>query len=160
MPASSTTAPRRIAGAASIVLLAALAAGAPAAAQDLITLDGKAIGALPSSTSPLKITAIPLLQPGGEAVSVRVSLPANSDIDPHPHPSGKVAIVTVLSGDFRVGLGKTFSEAALRRVAPGEMIVFRDTDPLHFARTGNGPVELLLIAAPKAAVSPALLGAK
>ena len=160
MPASRNAVFGRIAATASIMLLVALTASAPVVAQDLITFDKGAIGTLPSTTSPLKITAIPLLQAGGEAVSARISLPANTDIDPHPHPSGKVAIVTVLSGDFRVGLGKTFSEAALRRVAPGEMIIFRDTDPLHFARTGNGPVELLLIAAPRTAVVPALLGAK
>lgn len=140
--------------------LIAMAANAAATAQDLITLDSKAIKALPSTTSPLKITALPLLQPGGNVVAVRVSLPANTDIAPHPHPPGKVAIVTVLSGNFKIGLGNTFSEAALNPVAPGGMIVFRDTDPQHFARTGNGPVELLLVAGPKDAVSPALLGAK
>lgn len=136
------------------------AAGAPAAAQDLVTLDREAIKALPSATSPLKITSLPLLQPGGDVVAVRVSLPANTDIAPHPHPAGKTAVVTVLSGDFEIGLGTAFSEAALKRVAPGAMIVLRDTDPHHFARTGSTPVELLLVAAPKGAVSPPLLGAR
>lgn len=141
-------------------VLIAVAAGSPAAAQDLITLDRDAIGALPSTTSPLKITALPLLQSGGDVVAARVSLPANTDVAPHPHPAGKVAVVTVLSGDFRIGLGDTFSEAALTPVLPGGMIVFRDTDPQHFARTGDGPVELLLMAAPKEAITPALLGAE
>ncbi|EFI51618.1 hypothetical protein [Afipia sp. 1NLS2] len=40
------------------------------------------------------------------------------------------------------------------------MVVFRDTDPKHFARTGNGPVELLLVAAPKGSVAPVWLGDK
>ena len=166
----SCSAPRRIARTAAAIvarsgLLAALAlivaaAGAPAAAQDLVTLDSDEIKALPSATSPLKITSLPLLQPGGDVVAVRVSLPAGTDIAPHPHPGGKTAVVTVLSGDFQIGLGATFSEAALKRVAPGEMIVLRDTDPHHFARTGGTPVELLLVAAPKGGVSPALLGAR
>jgi quercetin dioxygenase-like cupin family protein len=140
--------------------LTAMAVCSPALAQDMITLDKKAIDALPSTTSPLKITVLPLLQPGGDVVVVRVLLPANTDIAPHPHPAGKAAVVTVLSGDFKIGLGNTFSDAALKPVAPGGMIVLRDTDPQHFARTGNGQVELLLVAGPKGTVSPALLGAK
>ena len=139
---------------------AAGAAGEPAAAQELVTLDRAAIKALPSATSPLKITSLPLLQPGGDVVAVRVSLPAGTDIAPHPHPAGKTAVVTVLSGDIEIGLGAAFNEAALKRVAPGEVVVLRDTDPHHFARTGSAPVELLLIAAPKGAVSPALLGTR
>lgn len=140
--------------------LIVVAAGSPAMAQDLITLDKKTIQALPSTTSPLKITLSPLLQAGGDVVAVRVSLPANTDIAPHAHPAGKVAMVTVLSGDIKIGLGNTFNEAALKSVPPGEMVMFRDTDPHHFARTGNSPVELILIAAPKAAIAQALPAAK
>ena len=128
-------------------------------AQELITHDAAAVAALPSSTSPLKITLRPLLQ-GGDVVAARVWLPANTDIAPHPHPAGKVAVVTVLSGDFKIGLGNAFNESVLKPVAPGGVIVFRDNDPHHFARTGNAPVELLLIASPKNTVTPALLGAK
>src|SRR5690606_10103460 len=132
---------------------------AGAQAQSLITLDAAAVNALPAKTSPEKITMRAFLQ-GGDVVSARVSLPANTEIAPHPHPAGKVAIVTVLSGDFKVGLGDKFDEAGLKTVAPGGVIVFRETDPKHFARTGNGPVELLLVAAPKAMVAPTWLGGK
>ncbi len=145
---------------ASFALVAVLAAGTPVSAQEIITFDVTAFNALPSKTSPEKITSRPLLKAGGDVVSARVWLPANTDITPHPHPAGKVAIVTVLSGDFKIGLGTTFDEAGLKTVAPGGVIVFRDTDPLHYARVGNTPVELLLVAAPKDAVTPALLGAK
>lgn len=144
---------------ASLVFIAA-AAISPASAQDLITLDSNAVKALPNTVSPLKITLLPLLQSGNEVVAGRVFLPANTDIAPHPHPAGKVAIVTVLSGEIRIGLGEKFNEAALKPLKPGDVVVFRDNDPLHFARTGNAPVELLLVAAPKGAVSPAWLGAK
>lgn len=140
------------------VLLALPIGGAHA--QSLITLDAAAINAVPGKTTPEKITIRPLLQPGGDVVTARVSLPANSDIAPHPHPAGKVAIVTVLSGDFKIGLGDKFDEAALKAVAPGGVIVLRDTDPKHFARTGNGPVELMLVAAPKASIAAAWLGDK
>jgi quercetin dioxygenase-like cupin family protein len=129
-------------------------------AQDMIVLDAAAISALPAKTSPEKITVRPLVQPGGDVAAVHVSLPANSDIAPHPHPAGKVAIVTVLSGDFKIGLGDKFDEAALKAVAPGGVIVLRDTDPKHFARTGNGQVELMLVAAPKASIVAAWLGSK
>lgn len=138
----------------------ALGATSTVAAQDLIILDRNAIEALPSTTSPLKITSLPLLKPGGDVVAIRTSLPANSDIAPHPHPAGKVALVTVLSANFEIGLAETFSEAALKPLAPGEQIVLRDTDPRHFARIGSDPAELLLIAAPKGTVFPALLGTK
>jgi quercetin dioxygenase-like cupin family protein len=140
-----------------VATLLMMATGAQA--QSLITLDAAAINALPAKTSPEKITLRPFLQ-GGDVVSARVSLPANADIPPHPHPAGKVAIVTVLSGDFKVGLGDKFDDAALKTVAPGGVIVFRDSDPKHFARTGNGPVELLLVAAPKASIASAWQGDK
>ncbi|SEP37300.1 Cupin domain-containing protein [Rhodopseudomonas pseudopalustris] len=130
-----------------------------AQAQSLFTLDAAAINALPATTSPQKVTSRPFLQ-GGDTVSARVSLPANADIPPHPHPVGKVAIVTVLSGDFKVGLGDKFDDAALKTVAPGGVIIFRENDPKHFARTGNGPVELLLVAAPKISIAPAWQAAK
>lgn len=145
---------------ASFALVAVLAAGAPASAEEIITFDAAAVSALPGSTPLEKVTFRPLLKSGGDVVSVRVSIPANTDVAPHPHPAGKVAIVTVLSGDFKIGLGTKFDEAGLKTVAPGGVIVFRDTDPLHYARVGNTPVELLLVAAPKDAVTPALLGAK
>lgn len=140
------------------VALVAMPVGAYA--QDLITLDPAAVVALPAKTSPEKITMRSFLQPGGDVVAARVSLPANAEIPPHPHPAGKVAIVTVVSGDFKVGLGDKFDEAGLKTVAPGGVIVFRETDPKHFARTGNGPVELLLVAAPKASVAPVWQGGK
>jgi len=129
-------------------------------AQSLITLDGAAVDALPAKTTPEKITVRSFLQPGGDVVAARVSLPANTEIAPHPHPAGKVAIVTVVSGDFKVGLGDKFDEAGLKTVAPGGVIVFRDNDPKHFARTGNGPVELLLVAAPKGSVASIWQGGK
>lgn len=141
-------------------LVAATAMPLGASAESLITLDAAAVEALPAKTSPDKITLRSFLQPGGDVVAARVSLPASTDIPPHPHPAGKVAIVTVLSGDFKIGLGTKFDEAALKTVAPGGVIVFRDTDPLHFARTGNGPVELLLVAAPKGMIAPAWQGGK
>jgi quercetin dioxygenase-like cupin family protein len=142
------------------VAVSALVIASPASAQQLITFDAAAFGALPGKALSSNITARPLLQPGGNIISLRVSLPANSKFDPHPHPAGKVAIVTVLSGEFKVGLGDKFDEAGLKTVEPGGVIVFRDSDPQHYARSGNGPVELLLVAAPKSAVSPALLGGK
>lgn len=145
---------------ASLTLAAAVLAGSPAGAQDMITFDAAAVNALPGSTPLEKVTFRPLLKSGGDVASVRVSIPANTDVAPHPHPAGKVAIITVLSGDFKVGLGTKFDEAGLKTVAPGGVIVFRDSDPLHYARVGNTPVELLLVAAPKDAVNPALLGAK
>jgi len=135
-------------------------APAPAVAQEMITLDAAAIAALSGKAMSPKIEARPMLAPGGDVLSLRVTIAANSDIPPHPHPAGKVAIVTVLSGDFKVGLGDTFSEAGLKNVAPGGIVIFRDTDPQHYARTGNAPVELLLMAAAKDKISPALLGAK
>ncbi|MBN8969221.1 MAG: hypothetical protein J0G95_12270 [Rhizobiales bacterium] len=141
-----------------LVVLLAIPMGA--SAQNLIALDAAAIDSVPGKTTPEKIVIRSLLQSAGDVVAARVSLPANSDIAPHPHPAGKVAIVTVLSGDFKIGLGDKFDAAALKAVAPGGVIVLRDADPKHFARTGNGPVELMLLAAPKASIAPVWLGDK
>ena len=135
-------------------IAALLAMTGVAGAENLLTLDAAALNALPGKTTPDKLIVRPFLQQGGDVVSARVSLPANSDIAPHAHPAGKAAIVVVLSGDFKIGLGDKFDEAGLKTVAPGGVIVLRDSDPKHFARTGNGPVELMLVAAPKASVAP------
>lgn len=114
--------------------------------------------ALPAQTSPLGLIRRPVLPPGRDVVAMRVSVPPDSDIPPHGHPKGKAAMIFVLAGELRLGLGTAFDEEALRPVAAGGIAVFRADDPPHFARTGPEGAEFLVIAAPPEAIAPALLG--
>ncbi|HWM82213.1 MAG TPA: hypothetical protein VNQ56_09140 [Pseudolabrys sp.] len=137
---------------------AALIVG-PAAAQELRYLDAAAVAALPQKTAEdgMKIR---MLANGGGVAAVRVAVPPNADIQPHGHPPGKVALVTVLSGSIELALGDRFDAARLRLVRAGEMVVLRASDGKHYARTGTGGAELLLVAVPPETVGPGLLEAR
>jgi quercetin dioxygenase-like cupin family protein len=49
--------------------------------------------------------------------TVRIKLPDRYRIPPHTHP--KTERLTVISGSFRLGMGATFDEKALRAMPPG-----------------------------------------
>lgn len=147
-----------------IRLGAAIALGvafaAPAAAQELLWHAPEAVLAFPGATDGDGIIRRPLLAHEGAVAVARASIPAASEISPHPHPAGKVALVTVLSGEIEIGLGDTYDAARLQTIAPGGMVVFRADDPQHFARTGPNGAELLIVAGPTEAIVPQVLGSE
>ena len=147
------------AGAACAVALA-VSLAAPAAAQELLWHSPEATLDLAGDPRPSGSHGLRLLNHDDAVVAVRVWYPPDTEIAPHPHPAGKVALVTVLSGEIELGLGDAYDAGGLKAVPVGSTVVLRADDPQHFGRTGPSGVELLLVAAPAGAIAPALLAAE
>ncbi len=62
--------------------------------------------------------------------TVRLKFPANYSIPPHFHPA--VERVTVLSGEFHMGVGEKFDKGKLHALKPGGMMILDAKTP-HFA---------------------------
>jgi quercetin dioxygenase-like cupin family protein len=59
--------------------------------------------------------------PGKEGVFVmRLKFPANYRVPPHTHPVDE--IVTVISGEFNIGMGREFNKAGTKPYAAGGLI--------------------------------------
>lgn len=146
---------KRVALAAATVVAGSLVL--PAAAQDLQVLQPQAVAELASAPGATGSRGLRLLSHEDAVVAVRVWYPPNTEIAPHPHPAGKVALVTVLSGEIELGLGDQYDAGKLRPVPVGGLVVLRADDPQHFGRTGPDGAELLLVAGPAGAVSTSVL---
>ena len=74
--------------------------------------------------------------PMNEAVpfTVRLKFPANYTIPPHWHPA--VERVTVLTGEFNMGLGEKFDKGKAHALKPGGMMIMQPKTP-HFGFTGK-----------------------
>jgi quercetin dioxygenase-like cupin family protein len=71
--------------------------------------------------------------PGKEGVFVmRVKFPANYRVPPHTHPVDE--IVTVISGEFNIGMGKEVNEAQAKPYAAGALIAMPPGTE-HFVHT-------------------------
>jgi quercetin dioxygenase-like cupin family protein len=69
--------------------------------------------------------------PGGTGLfTVRLRMPNGYRIAPHTHPTDEH--VTVVSGTFRVGMGKTFAEKGMMAVHAGGFVTAPASQP-HFA---------------------------
>ncbi|MEP7381394.1 MAG: cupin domain-containing protein [Gemmatimonadota bacterium] len=69
--------------------------------------------------------------PGGHALfTVRLRLPDGYLIAPHTHPTDEQ--VTVISGTFKVGMGKTFTAKEMMTLAAGGFVVAPAEHP-HYA---------------------------
>ncbi|MEP7000747.1 MAG: cupin domain-containing protein [bacterium] len=62
--------------------------------------------------------------------TVRLRMPAGYKIPPHTHPTDEN--VTVISGSFRVGMGKTFSKDGMLTLPAGGFVTAPAKEP-HFA---------------------------
>src|SRR5260221_6820189 len=69
--------------------------------------------------------------------SILLSVPANTTIPAHTHRDSRVA--SVVAGEWRIGYGAAFDEAALKRLPPGS-VYSEPAGIAHFARTGSEPV--------------------
>ena len=71
--------------------------------------------------------------PAKEGVFVmRLKFPANYKVPPHTHPVDEV--VTVISGEFRIGMGKEFNEAQMKPYTAGGLIAM-PPNMEHFVAT-------------------------
>jgi pimeloyl-ACP methyl ester carboxylesterase/quercetin dioxygenase-like cupin family protein len=73
-------------------------------------------------------------RPGLYTIQLRV--PAHTRIESHRHPDDRVALV--VAGNWYLGYGDHFEEAALKELPPGSFYTEPPNLP-HFARTGNTP---------------------
>jgi len=62
----------------------------------------------------------------------RIKFPANYKVPPHTHPVDE--IVTVISGEFRLGMGKEYNEAQLKPYTAGGLIAMSPGTE-HFVQT-------------------------
>ena len=61
----------------------------------------------------------------------RVKLPANAKIAPHTHPA--IEHVTVLSGEFAMGMGEKWDDKGLHSLKAGDVMIMQPKTP-HYAR--------------------------
>jgi quercetin dioxygenase-like cupin family protein len=73
--------------------------------------------------------------------TVRVSIPAHTQVRPHTHRDNRA--VTVLSGTWHMGYGTTFDPKALKDLPPGSFYTEPAGQP-HFAQTEDEPVVILV----------------
>ena len=136
------------------------ALAAPAMAQDLIRHSPEATLELSGPPRASGSNGFRLVSHDDAVVAVRSWYPANTELAPHPHPAGKVAVITVLAGQIELGLGDEFDAAKLKAVPVGTTVVLRADDPQHFGRTGPEGAQLLILAAPESSVAPGLLAGR
>ena len=121
----------------------------PATAQELLWHTPEKVLELTGEPSASGSRALRLLDHDDAVVAVRVWYPADTELAPHAHPAGKVALVP---GEVELGLDDEYDAGRLKPVPVGGTA--RADDPRHFGRTGLGGVELLPMAAPAAAIAP------
>jgi quercetin dioxygenase-like cupin family protein len=67
----------------------------------------------------------------------RLKFPANYKVPPHTHPVDE--IVTVISGEFRLGMGKEYNEAQLKPFTAGGLVAMPPGTE-HFVQTKQDTV--------------------
>jgi quercetin dioxygenase-like cupin family protein len=73
--------------------------------------------------------------------TVRVAIPAHSQVKPHTHRDNRS--VVVLSGTWQMGYGTQFDEKALKELRPGSVFTEPAAQP-HFSQTTEEPVVILV----------------
>jgi quercetin dioxygenase-like cupin family protein len=68
---------------------------------------------------------------------IRVKFPANYRVPPHTHPVDE--IVTVISGEFNIGMGEEFDEAQTTAFTAGALVAMAP-ETAHFVHTGEETV--------------------
>jgi quercetin dioxygenase-like cupin family protein len=85
------------------------------------------------------------------AFTVRLKAPAGAKIMPHWHPTDEN--VTVISGDFAIGMGDKLDEASAHKMAPGDFVSLKAREHHYaIARTeavvqieGRGPFQITYV---------------
>jgi quercetin dioxygenase-like cupin family protein len=131
-----------------IVLFAAVhpaafgqASGSHATGHNIVAGDAIKWGPAPASLPPGAQAAVLYGDPGKEGqFALRLRLPAGYHIPPHTHP--KPEVVTVLSGNFRLGMGEKADRSKAQSLRAGSFFAF-EPGMAHFAYTeGETVVQL------------------
>ena len=73
--------------------------------------------------------------------TVRVAIPARTQVRPHTHRDNRS--VTVLSGVWQFGYGTQFDAKSLKELRPGSVFTEPAAQP-HFSQAGDEPVVILV----------------
>jgi quercetin dioxygenase-like cupin family protein len=125
------------------------AAAATAAAQDghkIVSAQDIKWGPAPPSIPPGAQAAVLYGDPGKEGLfALRLKLPKGYHIPPHTHP--KAEVVTVISGTFRLGMGKTADQSKAKALPAGSFFAL-EPGMEHFAYTDEETVVQLNASGP------------
>ena len=114
------------------------ASAAPAAEHVMVVpADMKWVDAPPSMPKGAKFAVLSGDPAAPGPFTIRIKIPANYRVPPHFHP--ETENLTVISGDFRMGLGDTFEESKGHAVPAGGFIVMPKTAH-HYAWSKKGAV--------------------
>jgi len=107
-------------------------------AQNAFTPDKIPYGPAPAFLNPGAQLAVLEGDPGASTgdFTVRLKMPAGYHVAPHWHPYREN--VTVISGNFKVGMGDTFDESKMATFGAGSF-AFLDPSMHHYAMA-DGPV--------------------
>ena len=129
----------------SVALLLALAAAGASAQQpssshsDLPS--GVTWGPAPAIFPPGAQMAVLQGNPGAsELFTVRLRLPNGYKVPPHTHPTDEH--VTVIQGQFRVGMGTTFDSKGMMTLGPGGFVTAPANHPHYAAAQGEVIVQV------------------
>jgi quercetin dioxygenase-like cupin family protein len=119
------------------LLITFLLVATPAAMQNAFTSDKIPYGPAPGFLNPGAQLAVLEGDPSASSgdFTVRLKMPAGYRVAPHWHPYREN--VTVISGNFKVGMGDTFDESKMATFGAGSF-AFLDPSMHHYAMA-DGP---------------------
>jgi quercetin dioxygenase-like cupin family protein len=119
------------------VLGLATLAAAQGTAKNMFTPDQIKYGPVPAFIAPGAQLAVLEGDPTASSgdFTVRLKMPAGYRIAPHWHPNREN--ITVISGNFKAGMGDTFDESKMMTFGPGSF-AFMDPSMHHYAMA-SGP---------------------
>lgn len=115
-----------------VLLCATILAALPAPPQNAFTADQIQFGPVPPFLAPGAQLAVVEGDPTAASgdFTVRLKMPSGYRIAPHWHP--KRENVTVISGNFKVGMGDSFDESKMTTFGPGSF-AYLDPSMHHYA---------------------------
>lgn len=124
-----------------------------AAAALLTTIAGNSPGLAQMNPSDLKWGPAPPSLPAGAQLAVlsgdpakpglftmRIKFPAGFTVQPHHHPADE--LVTVIEGDFALGMGDKFDRESMTPMKPGGYAVAAKAMNHYVTSTGGGIVQV------------------
>jgi uncharacterized RmlC-like cupin family protein len=120
-----------------VLLCVAVLAAHPVPTENVYTPDKIAYGPVPSFVPAGAQLAVLEGDPTAASgdFTVRLKMPDGYRIPPHWHP--KRENVTVISGNFKVGMGDSFDESKMMTVGPGTF-AYLDPSMHHYAMATGG----------------------
>jgi len=120
-------------------LLAGTAAGSPASAQ--INSSELKWGPAPPGLPGGAMLAVLSGDPGKAGLfTVRIKFPAGYTVPPHHHPADEM--VTVIEGDFALGMGDKFDREAMTLMKPGGYALAAKTMNHYVTSASGGIVQI------------------